>query len=181
MKLPQDKISITHLKQYLKSCSQEELALEITELFKKFPSVQDYYQIKLYPHEQEEIADKYKKIIKDEFFPVRGLGKLRLTVAKKAITDYKKICKTDAALIDIMLFYVEQGVKFANTYGDIEESFYLSMERVYQQAIDLIVKSNLRDTFKQHCQTIMRDTSETGWGFYDSLAEIYERAFCSTI
>jgi hypothetical protein len=139
--------------------------------------VKDYYQIKLYPQEDKEIAAKYKKIIEDEFFPTRGLGKARLSVAKKAISDYKKICQTDAALIDVMLFYVEQGVKFTNAYGDIDEPFYLSMEGVYEQAVVIIIKSNLKDIFQQRCRKIMENTSGTGWGFHDTLTEVYQEAF----
>ena len=175
--MTQPKINLNNLKQYLKSCSQEELISDIAELFKKFPSVKDYYQIKLYPQEDKEIAAKYKKIIEDEFFPTRGLGKARLSVAKKAISDYKKICQTDAALIDLMLLYVEQGVKFTNAYGDIDEPFYLSMEGVYKQAVEIIIKSNLKDIFQQRCQKIRSDTSGTGWGFHDTLTEVYEEAF----
>lgn len=139
--------------------------------------MKDYYQIKLYPQEDKEIAAKYKKIIEDEFFPTRGLGKARLSVAKKAISDYKKICQTDAALIDVMLFYVEQGVKFTNAYGDIDEPFYLSMEGVYEQAVVIIIKSNLKDIFQQRCRKIMENTSGTGWGFHDTLTEVYQEAF----
>jgi hypothetical protein len=175
--MTEPKINLNHLKQYLKSCSQEELISEIAELYNKFPSVQDYYQIKLSPQQEKEIAAKYKKIIEDEFFPTRGLGKARLSVVKKAISDYKKICQTDSALIDVMLFYVEQGVKFTNAYGGIDEPFYVSMEGVYKQAIEIIIKSNLKDIFQTRCRKIMDDTSEVGWGFHDSLSEVYEEAF----
>jgi Family of unknown function (DUF6155) len=98
-------------------------------------------------------------------------------VAKKAISDYKKICQTDAALIDVMLFYVEQGVKFTNAYGDIDDPFYLSMEGVYEQAVGIIMKSNLKDIFQQRCRKIMENTSGMGWGFHDTLTEVYEEAF----
>jgi hypothetical protein len=175
--MTQPKINLNDLKQYLKKCSQEELISDIAELFKKFPSVKDYYQIKLYSQEDTEIIAKYKKIIESEFFPSRGLGRARLAVAKKAISDYKKICQTDAALIDIMIFYVEQGVKFTNAYGDIDEPFYLSMEGVYKQAVELIIKSNLKENFQQRCRKITSDTSSTGWGFHDSLIEVYEEYF----
>jgi hypothetical protein len=171
------KINLTHLKQYLKNCSQEELISDITELFKQFPSVKNYYQIKLNPQDEKEIAAKYKKIIENEFFPNRGLGKARLSVAKKAISDYKKVCQTDVKLIDVMLFYVEQGVKFTNTYGDIDESFYLSMEGMYEQAVGAIIKSDLKEIFQERCRKIMEDTSGIGWGFHDTLSEIYEEVF----
>ena len=176
-KMKQQKINLTDIKQYLKKASQEELISDVTELFKKFPAVQDYYQIKLYPEDEQEIAAKYKKIIEDQFFPSRGLGKAKLSVAKKAISDYKKVCQNQATLIDIMLFYVEQGVKFTNAYGDIDEPFYLSMEGVYQQVVEIIIKANLKDIFEQRCRKIMKDTEDIGWGFHDMLTEIYEGAF----
>ena len=98
-------------------------------------------------------------------------------MAKKAISDYKKVCQSQATLIDIMLFYVEQGVKFTNAYGDIDEPFYLSMEGVYQQVVEIIIKANLKDIFEQRCRKIMKDTEDIGWGFHDMLTEIYEGAF----
>jgi hypothetical protein len=33
-----------------------------------------------------------------------------------------------------MLFYVEMGVRYTNQYGDINESFYTSMESMYENA-----------------------------------------------
>jgi hypothetical protein len=51
------------------------------------------------------------------------------------------------------------------------------MERVYQQAIELIVKSSLKNTFQQRCHRIVEDTSKMGWGFYDSLSTVYQEAF----
>jgi hypothetical protein len=35
--------------------------------------------------------EKYKAIIKKEFFPARGFGEARLSVARKAVMDYKKL------------------------------------------------------------------------------------------
>jgi hypothetical protein len=106
--MTQPKITLNQLKQYLKKCSQEELITDVAELFKRFPSVKEYYQIKLYPQAETEVLTKYKKIIEDEFFPTRGFGKARLSIAKKAISDYRKVCNNEVDIIDIMLFYVEQ-------------------------------------------------------------------------
>ena len=61
--MTQAKRNLTHLKKYLKSCSQEELIADIAELFKIIPAVKYYDQIKLNPQEDKEIAAKYKKII----------------------------------------------------------------------------------------------------------------------
>ncbi|MEM9272951.1 MAG: DUF6155 family protein [Cyanobacteria bacterium P01_F01_bin.143] len=175
--MTQTKINLTILKKQLKTRSQEELIRDIAELFKRFQPVKDYYQIQLYPEEQKQVAAKYKKIIKDEFFPARGYGRAKLSVAKKAITEYKKVNQTSVGLVDIMLFYVEQGVKFTNAYGDIDEPFYISMEGMYEKAVKEIVKYRLKDNFQKRCQKIVLDTSGMGWGFHDALSEIYEDAF----
>jgi Family of unknown function (DUF6155) len=169
--------SVTTVKKRLASSSKAELIADITELFKRFPAVQDYYQVKLYPSETTNIDKKYKKIIEDQFFPARGYGDAKLSVAKKAISDYKKVCTRADEVADIMLFYVEQGVKYTNAYGDINESFYNSMEGVYEKAIQLIFKYKIQDIFQGRCQRIMEDTSGIGWGFADAMSDIYEEAF----
>ena len=175
--MTQPKINLTTLKKYLKTRSQTELIADIAELYKRFPPVKDYYQIQLYPQDEEQVAAKYKKTIENEFFPARGYGRARLSVAKKAITEYKKVKQTQAGLIDLMLFYVEQGVKFTDAYGDIDEPFYISMETMYEKAVNEIVKHGQKDMFQKRCQKIVLDTSDMGWGFYDTLSEIYEDAF----
>jgi hypothetical protein len=77
----------------------------------------------------------------------------------------------------MMLFYVEQGVKFTNAYGDINEAFYNSMESMFDKAVELIRKQDLKELFQQRCQKIVGDTYDIGWGFYDTLSEIYNDAF----
>jgi hypothetical protein len=175
--MTQPKINLTILKKHLKERSQEELIADIAELYKRFQPVKDYYQIQLAPQDETKVAAKYKKIIEDQFFPARGYGKARLSVAKKAITEYKKVNQTDVGLIDIMLFYVEQGVKFTDAYGDIDEAFYISMEDMYEKAVNEIIKHGQKNTFQKRCQKIVLDTSDMGWGFHDTLSEIYEDAF----
>jgi hypothetical protein len=175
--MTQPKINLTILKKHLKDRSQAELINDIAELYKRFQPVKDYYQIQLAPQDETQVAAKYKKIIEDQFFPTRGYGKARLSVAKKAITEYKKVNQQDVGLIDIMLFYVEQGVKFTDAYGDIDEAFYISMEDMYEKAVNEIIKHGQKNTFQKRCQKIVSDTSDMGWGFHDTLSEIYEDAF----
>jgi hypothetical protein len=175
--MTQPKITLNYLKRYLKTISKEESIADITELFKIFPSVREYYQIKLYPQAETEVLAKYKKIIKDEFFPNRGFGKARLSIAKKAISDYRKVSSNEIDKIDIMLFYVEQGVEFTLAYGDINEAFYVSMEGMYDKSLSAITELDLKSIFEQRSQKIVADTSGIGWGFHDTLKEIYETIF----
>lgn len=61
----------------------------------------------------------YKNIITHEFFPNRGFGKARLSVAKKAISDFKKLSDFPLNNADIMLHYVENGVQFTDVLMEI--------------------------------------------------------------
>jgi hypothetical protein len=177
--MAKDTLSLTVLKQYLKDCPKEELAKDIIELCKRFPSVKDYYQLKLNPDDETHVIVKYKQIIEHEFFPARGYGKAKLSVARKAVSEYRKVCRNPVNLADIMLFHVEQGVKFTNAYGDIDEPFYNSMESMYGDAIKWVSKNELQDIFQQRFQKIVKDTSSIGWGFHDTLLEIYEEVYGS--
>jgi len=171
--MPKAGISLTNLKRYLKQRPEEELISEISELFAKFDNVKDYYTAKLSPGNQKQILQKYKAIIEKEFFPPRGFGKARLSVARKAVSDYKKVTPSKEDLADIMVFYVEMGVKFTNAYGDIDEAFYCSMESMYEQAIRYIREQGLQKQFMERCTNIVENTFGIGWGFYDTLNELY--------
>lgn len=165
-------ITISQLKKALAEKSEKELMEEIANLFKKFPQVKEYYTLVLSAAGEEYVLEKYKKIITNEFFPKRGYGKARLSVAKKAISDFKKISRKPHFIVDIMLHYVDQGVNFTDQYGDIDEPFYNSMERMFEEALKLAKKNNLLPFFKENCEEIINEACE-GWGFKDGLTEIY--------
>ncbi|HEX7636087.1 MAG TPA: DUF6155 family protein [Noviherbaspirillum sp.] len=107
-------ISIKTLKQYLIQRTKEELIDEIADLFSRFDMVKDYYQEKSGVEDGGKILEKYKSQITHEFFPARGFGKARLSVARKAVIDFRKVSKSKTELADLMLRYVEMGVRFTN-------------------------------------------------------------------
>ena len=169
-------IGLKNLKEYLKQRSKEDLINEISGLFTKFEYVKDYYQTKLGQNDAQ-VLQKYKDIIEDEFFPTRGFGKARLSVARKAISDYQKMSPASEGLADIMIFFVEMGVQFTNAYGDINEPFYNSMESMYERAIKFITDHGIQDMFKTRCIKIVEDTVNIGWGFHDGLSNLYYECF----
>ena len=99
-----------------------------------------------------------------------------MSVAKKAIRDFKKISGKPLYIIDIMLHYVAQGVNFTEQYGDIGEPFYNSMEKMFEEAIKLAEKNNLLPFFQKTCEKIINGACE-GWGFQDGLADIYQEIY----
>ncbi len=171
------KLNQRTLKQHLNHLSREELLDEIGMLFDKFAKVKEYYQTKLGGGAGQEVLEKYKAVIEKEFNPPRGLPKARLSVAKKAISDFKKVSNSPVDLADLMVAYVEAGVGFTLEFGDIDEPFYISMEGMFEKAAIHITKHRLHDQFVDRCRQIVDDTRDMGWGFHDALSEIYEEYF----
>jgi len=86
----------------------------------------------------DEILDKYRRRIVEQFFPKRGFGKLDLRAARRTIRDYRKATSDLAGTVDLMLTYVENGTAFTNQYGDISEPFYNSLESVLDEMVGLL-------------------------------------------
>jgi len=166
-------IHLTQLKDYLSDHSCDELIAEISILFGRFAAVKEYYEVKLTPEGLQRSFAKYKAIISDEFFPKRGFGKARLSVAKKAITDFGKVSSSPEYIADLMLYFVETGIEYTSTYGDIDEAFYRSLEGMYSRALELIIDNHLAPEFSDRCETVTDNTVDIGWLFNENLSEIH--------
>jgi len=166
-------MKINDLKKNLKELTKDELIKSIVDLYKKNEFVKDYYSSKYADGNSLSVLIKHKGIIENEFFPARGDGRGRLAVAKKAITEFKKLSNDKDSIAELMIFYVETGVRYTDCYGDIDEPFYMSMESMYERAMKYIVSANLIDKYNDRCLKIVNDTTDMGWGFHDQLCEIY--------
>jgi hypothetical protein len=168
---------IPDLKKMLKYHSQEDLVSMIVDCYKLNDQVKEYFYLKFDPEEAvKEIYEKCKKDITHEFFPERGFGGLNLAKAKKAISYFNKLNYDKLKTIDLMIYYVEIGVEFTNTYGDIGESFYNSMLSMYDKVTQQIIKELSDETyqfFKPRLSSIVDDTDGIGWGFHDDLVYMY--------
>ena len=175
--MPKNNLSITKIKQNLKTYNQGELIAIIADCYKLSDTVKKYFDM-LFDSENaaNKLIEETKAAILKEFFPAHGFGKLRLAQAKKAITEFNKLSNDKVKSIDLMLYYVELGVDFTNTYGDISEAFYNSMESMYMNVIKKLTSENesgLYLQFKERLHAIVTNTSGIGWGFQDNLLDIY--------
>ncbi len=166
----------SHLKPHLQHLEKEELLRLLHDLYALNADNKVFLSTRFLAITPEEMAEPYRKVIRQVFNPNRGEPSLKLSAARKALNDFKKACADPLAIIDLMLFYVEQGVICTNTYGDINESFYSSLASVYRNAAELageITDLAVLDQFRPRFARIVRDTSDIGWGFHDELREIF--------
>ena len=167
----------SQLRRTLTELEKPELLDLIQQLYKLNADNKVFLTSRLTSLDPSELAEPYRQIIRAQLNPARGEPTLSLRTARKAVTDFCKACDDPAAVVDLMLFYVEQGVACTNRYGDLYESFYASMESMYESALELLHESGdpaLPDHFRDRAYQIVRDTSGSGWGFHDQLRELYD-------
>ena len=169
-------ITNAQLKKRISELERDEYIYIITEIAQACPKAREFLTVKFSDGENiNEILEKYKQRVAHEFFPKRGFGRLNLREAKNAISDFKKICSDKAMAIDLMLYYVENCVKFTDEYGDINESFYNSALSVYSQVIKEINSGDIElyNVFADRLKSAAKDAYH-GWGFYDEMTALYD-------
>lgn len=170
-------MTIKNLREYLQNRDQESLLDEIFMLYKSFDFVKDYYDSRLQPNVSQNIASKYKKLLEEQFCPKTGFPKLKYSIARKAISDFKKVCANHESVIDLQLTYVEYGVQCTLTYGDIDERFYDSMQSMFEKTLKDMQEYGLLENFRKRCLNILDQTKNMGWGFGDAIQYLYENFF----
>lgn len=170
------KSSLTELKKYLRNKTEYELIEEIAKLYKTLPQVKEFYQSSFFNND-EEVLGKYKSIVINEYIASgrNQFPKMRASVARKAISDYKKVSCSNHGIADIMLTFVESGISCTLEYGDISDQFYTSMENMFESAIKFMVTEGLFHAFDARLKLALKNTYDMGWGFNDILTDTYER------
>jgi Family of unknown function (DUF6155) len=163
------------LKKELAEYDKKMLIGLISDLYDKNKSVKEYLDYFLKPDEQA-LLKAYKTKVKEAFYPKRGFG-FNLAAGKKAISDFRKLNPSIESIIDLMLHYVEYGVQFTKDFGDIDENYYLSMEKTYRDSLELIDINSLHDKFKDKALKIFENSYNTGWGFNEALGNFYYETF----
>jgi len=172
-----ERITLTKLKKYLSGRPSSELINEISELFKTFPEVRDYYESRLISDGNDRLLSQCKESVEKEFFPANGLGAGRLSVPRKAIAEFKKVSSSAKHVIDLILFSVEMAIEYTSTFGDMNETYYRGIERLYGRALELIYKGNLQEEYSSRCRKIVKSTIDFAWGFNDNMREIHYHYF----
>lgn len=161
-------MSVSEIKKELKKLDQAKLIDLIMDLYRKHKPVKEYLDFFVQPDEKA-LFQKYQDLVVQAFFPKRGYN-YSLAAGKKAIADFKKLGTSVDYLAELMLVYVESGVRFTKSYGDINEAFYASIEGAFEKTLQLMKQEGLLAKFATRTKKVIADTKNMGWGFNDSLS-----------
>ncbi|CEG26389.1 DUF6155 family protein [Bacillus sp. B-jedd] len=169
------KIKVPELKKKLKEYDQKELIQLVTELFKASKDVQSILSVKFLGDEAtEELYNNAKKAVESGFYTKRGEPTIRLAEAKKAIANFEKLSGDEEKTLDLMLYYVELGVDFTNSFGDIDYTFYNSMVGMYDKVTSkCAMEEEYYHSFASRLKQILYETADIGWGFHEALVDSF--------
>ncbi len=171
------KLTKSNLNKYLKQMSPDQLVELVKECYGASQEAKQFLAVKIIGEEAaKSLFHEYCKKVENEFFPERGHGKLRLQEAKNAIAEFEKLTGNAKYTMELKLVYVEMGITFTLTYGDIDERFYSSMETVYAdiiQTVNFDDSAELFEEYEDRISEVVSDTEGLGWGFHDQLYELH--------
>ncbi len=125
----------------------------------------------------EDALTHYKQVIADALYPDVYRNKpIRLSVGKKAISDYRKATGDDLGVLELMVHYLEQGNDFTAEYGDIDSQFYDSLCAMLDRILELLVdqSSEILDEYVPRLEQVVIRASGIGWGYHDYISNQLE-------
>lgn len=171
------KLTKSALNKHLKQLSHDQLIDLVKACYGASKDMQKFLAVRILGDEAvESLFQEYRKKVEQEFFPERGHGKLRLQETKQAISEFERLTESVRCSLELKLIYVENGVDYTLSYGDIDGRFYNSMVSMYADIIDQVNEdetAELFDEFQERLEAVVSKTEGIGWGFHDNLAELY--------
>jgi len=167
-------MSKTELKKHLLSLTKEQVIEQVLGLYDTCKPAKEYFEYFLNPDEKAKFV-KYKAVIVSEFFTntLIGIGKLRFSVAKKAIADFRSLNPSPELLGDLIVTLPEMACKFTREYGDMSEQFYTSAVHNFELALKFLKKNGLLEQFKLRCQDCVKHAEPCGYGFADEISGLF--------
>jgi hypothetical protein len=172
-------MSKLQLKKELQKLTKEQLIEQIIELYDTYKPVNEYYKTYLNPDNIQDLFEKYKVIIVNEFYPnTKSCNpKTRFSVAKKAIADFKALKPPSTLLADLMVTFVENACRFTYDYGDISEQFYNSTVSNFVRTMKYLEKESLLNKFRSRCEKCLEYADPCGYGFPDEMNDVFDEYY----
>ena len=160
--------------------SKEHVIEFMLEIYQNNKQTKEYIEYLLNPNEKE-MLEKYRKVIINEFYPTKNTfdPKLRFSVCKKAISEFKSLKPDPALLADLLISLPETACQFTYEFGDMWEQYYDSTATNFDVALKYMQKNNLLQLFKKRCKKCIQYASHCGWGFEDQIESLFYEYYSS--
>jgi len=165
----------TAVRQHLNTWDKRALLALVKDFYEAAAVNRDFIQARRRAEENGgEILERYRGKVVEQFFPARGFGRLKQGEARKAIRDYRKATGNIPGTTELLMNYVEDGTRFTQEYGDIDERFYSSVESALEDLATLLrgEARELYPQFSDRLDSVEQMASGIGWGGCDFVADV---------
>ena len=100
---------------------------------------------------------------------------VQLSAGRKAISEFKKANGNLSDLLSLMFYYVKCGNDFMLEFGDIDESFYDSIESMFSRLVQTLIKQKDKTLASQFLPQLESEFKRIEWmgrGYGDGLREL---------
>ncbi len=158
--------------------SKEHVIEFVLEIYQNNKQTKEFIEYLLNPNEKEKL-EEYRNIIIEEFYPNKSTWnpKMRFSVCKKAIAEFKALKPDPILLADLLITLPETACKFTYEFGDMWEQFYDSAANNFIVALKYMQKNGLLQTFKQRSMNCVKYSKHCGWGFEDYITDLYDEYY----
>jgi hypothetical protein len=98
---------------------------------------------------------------------------MRISEAKRAVSQYERATRDTAGTIDLMLVFVEMGTAFAADLGYGENDFFSALEKMLSRALILLRRGSkeLRQSIRPRLVRLSASARDIGWGYGDFVVD----------
>ncbi|CAG7645291.1 hypothetical protein ACFQI7_25515 [Paenibacillus allorhizosphaerae] len=123
-----------------------------------------------------ELLEKCKEQIRKQFYPDRGLPKLRTDKVKEALSSMEMAGQGTDWPFELMVYFCEVAVRYIHETGDIFEDMGDLLTDTYEaviQALNMAKTPELYEKYRDRMKAIVETTGCECWGICDSLEGSY--------
>jgi hypothetical protein len=133
------------------------------------------------PANDTKSLEHYKKIVSEALYvdlPFEDRD-ISFRDARKALSDYRKAIGRETGLAELLVLGAEKGTRFTLDYGNIDEPFYDSLERMFHDAVTHVaaMDPSVAEPWRERLKIVVNKARNMGWGFYDTIASSYDEAW----
>jgi len=120
----------------------------------------------------EDVLEPYKKTIDRWLLPdvLRNQG-ISVSQAKRVISDYKKAVGDPEGLVELLVFYCEQGAGFCSDFGNEDEAYFGALVRMFEEALKIANTLSVarRDELVARLDRVRDISHDFGYGVGDDM------------
>jgi hypothetical protein len=170
-------LTITQLKRRLKELTKEEIIELFIEAVRSNKHTQSFVSVKIQGENAViQLLENCKQSIYKQFYPTRGLPKLRVTAVEQAISNMRSVGEGTIWHFELLVYFCEVAVQHIHENWDIFEDMGDFFTDTYEAVIQTLNKEKTPDLYEKYQDRLKAIVDTKGcecWGIHDSLEGSY--------